>query len=271
LVKIGKIEFPSILLGSSPFFGLDPQFPSEKAKVYQKKFLNPQAMIDIMKEAVTIGIKGFSMTAPNALEHILREQPLKDKGIIFTGINPPIIESLLQVEKELKIRVPCVSTVFDEESIQLVSRLDNRIMVTDGAITDKLDMPKLLDLADRVTELGLEFGIATHHAGRTIPRLEKKKEFWKRVSVVLCPVNKIGYYMYPTQEAALKAIENIDKDIIATKVFAGGRLPVKEGLSYISEIKKEGKIPAVKSLALGVASPEETRETFTLAKKVWKE
>jgi hypothetical protein len=247
-----SIEFPSILLGCSPFYG-PSQF--EKAKEYREKFSSLENIFEVIKETVGLGIKGVQIIAPNAIGFISTL-----KGIAHP---PPLIEAIKKVEKELGERLPMVTTIYDEKSIELVADFDNRVMLTEGIITDKLDVERLLDLSDTVRDKGAAFGIATHDVGKVLPRLSKRKEFWRRVEVVMCPVNSIGFKMKPSKEEALGIIADCDKVVIAMKTLASGRIPLEE-IDYV------GRLPYVKALAIGVASVNEVRETFVTVQRLWK-
>ncbi len=71
---------------------------------------------------------------------------------------------------------------------------------------------------------------STHHPGITIPILEENGvEF----DGYIAPLNKPGVFMLPTPHAALEAINNSTRPVIAIKPMAGGRLLGREAFDYV--------------------------------------
>ena len=81
-VKAGKTEFPPILLGTSPFYGLD-QFGEKKVSEYARKFDKVEVLAEIIKQAIKTGVEGAHMGSPE-----IRHLPLWDGHVL-----PPIYEA----------------------------------------------------------------------------------------------------------------------------------------------------------------------------------
>ena len=226
-VKVGAVEFPPILLGTSPFFGLTG-FGTERAKHYRERFLaKPDMMVDIITESLRCGAGGVQTIAPNA--------PLtRELG------RPPLIEALRRVETRIDSRVECVATVFDEEGIELLSEFNNKVIMTDGAVTDLLRADELLSLHDACKRRGIEFGLATHSPLNVIPKVRENQELWKKTKLLACPINRRGYFMTgpvcrsrpEDRDRALEILRESEKPILAIKTLAAGRTRPEEGCSY---------------------------------------
>ncbi|RLG32002.1 hypothetical protein DRN97_08425 [Methanosarcinales archaeon] len=78
--------------------------------------------------------------------------------------------------------------------------------------------------------------------------------------VYLAPLNPVGYAMEPDYESTLRALETTNKQVIAIKPLAAGRLKPTESLfKFIYKY-------AV-SITVGIASEAEMEETYSVAKK----
>jgi len=137
----------------------------------------------------------------------------------------------------------------------------NILFIEPGSETDFLAMTGRLDLLSQfVGWLRNNFGyrvlLGTHHAGSTIPVLERSRiEF----DGYITPVNKLGVMMFPTQEMALEAIRSTKKPVIAIKPLAGGRIPPRTALEFLY---KDLRIDVC---MIGLASESEVDEDIPIA------
>jgi len=135
-----------------------------------------------------------------------------------------------------------------------------------GSETDFLAMTGRTDLlASLIDHLGERFGyhviLGVHHAGSTIPILEGSKiEFDGYVT----PINKLGVMMFPTTNAALRAVRSSQKPIVAIKPLAGGRIPPRHALEYVY------RELAIDFCMIGVGSESEAEEDFSTALEILK-
>lgn len=136
-----------------------------------------------------------------------------------------------------------------------------------GSETDFLAMTGKLDVLSELVDwfkkkFGYSILLGVHHAGSTIPALDESRiEFEGYVT----PVNSLGVMMFPTEEAALRAIREARRPVIAIKSLAGGRIQPAEALEYV--YRKVG----VKICMIGVGSEKEAEEDFSIALKILKE
>jgi hypothetical protein len=111
-------------------------------------------------------------------------------------------------------------------------------------------------LIDKIKEKGFKgvlFGV--HHAGVTIPRIDKELDGFNGY---LTPLNPLGLMMFPTKAAAEKAIKNTKKRVIAIKPLAGGRVKPEKAFNYVFSFDVDGCM-------IGCASITEVKEDFNAA------
>jgi|Deesub1362A_J573_1020465.scaffolds.fasta_scaffold00009_191 hypothetical protein len=139
-----------------------------------------------------------------------------------------------------------------------------RLLFTEpGSETDFLTLTDRLDLlGEVVSRLQDRLGCATllgiHHAGLTVPVLEKAGI---RFEGYVTPVNRRGIMMFPTQEAAVEALKAASRPVIAIKPLGGGRIPPETAFRYVYSI------PKVAACMVGVASERELDEAVSRALK----
>jgi hypothetical protein len=125
----------------------------------------------------------------------------------------------------------------------LGSRLDSLqgfdiLFMEPGSETDFLAGSGRLDLLRGLVErirgtYGYEVILGTHHAGTTIPILEKSGI---KFQGYVTPINRLGVMMFPTQRLVLEAVKSASKPVIAIKPLAGGRIRPKQAFEYVYEI-----------------------------------
>ena len=99
---------------------------------------------------------------------------------------------------------------------------------------------------------------SVHHPGITIPALEKADVSFDGY---ITPLNKLGIFMQPIPGAALEAIKNSTRPVIAIKPMAGGRLVKQEAFDYVlNEI-------GVAASMFGLGRMDEVKYTVAEAKK----
>jgi len=109
------------------------------------------------------------------------------------------------------------------------------LFVEPGSETDFLALTHKIDLLGELVdwiweEFGFKVLLASHHAGSTIPILDRSKI---KFEGYVTPINKLGVMMFPNPKMALTEIKRSSKPIIAIKPLAGGRLPPKAAFEYV--------------------------------------
>jgi hypothetical protein len=71
------------------------------------------------------------------------------------------------------------------------------------------------------------------------------------------PLNKIGFFMFPTKVHMMRVLSKMRKPLIAIKPLAGGRIHPKEAFEYIYNQKKDT------ICMVGLSSIQEIRDAIT--------
>jgi len=232
---IGDVEVPRLMLGTSPFIGAG-QFGLRSMEYYLRFTMNPENVTKLIVEAAEMGI-----TWVQAL------------GYEFIG------KAVEEARNITKIDIQVIGSIgphnFDSQ-FDLMKRLGARIILTHAVVTDRLDK-HFEKCIDRINDVSIA-GAVTHLPGKIIPQLSG----YDKVKIIMASVNKIGKFMSPTPKESLDAIKNTDKVVIGKKTLAAGVLKPREALEYTSNF--------VYGATIGIASSEELRETFGVAKEIWK-
>ena len=229
---VDGVRIPCLMLGTSPFIGAG-QF-GRRALEYRRRFYdNPSNMAGLIAEAVGLGI-----THVQAFGDEVIAKAIEDAREV-TGKDIQVVGSI-GVDN------------FGRE-LEIMRALGAKIIMTHALITDRLD-DNFRKCLDRISEIAVP-GAVTHRPGIVIPKLAD----FDNVKIIMAPINKTGKFMVPSADKALEAIKETDKIVIGKKVLSAGSLGPREALEYVSRY--------VYGVAIGVASSEELRETFTTAKQ----
>ncbi|MGQ9552233.1 MAG: hypothetical protein ACUVUE_07395 [Candidatus Bathycorpusculaceae bacterium] len=123
-------------------------------------------------------------------------------------------------------------------------------------------MDLLQELVDRTREFDHKVLLGIHHAGASIPLIEKEKV---KTDGYVTPINKLGAMMFPIQqdaEVVIKKTREAGKLVIGIKPLAGGRIEPKEALRYVYKRVKAD------SCMIGVSSAQEAEEDFRIARNI---
>ncbi|MCD6445057.1 hypothetical protein J7L70_08730 [Candidatus Bathyarchaeota archaeon] len=184
---------------------------------------------------------------------------------------PRLIEAIKIAEKETGERMLFVSTTIGEpreteKQLRMLDGLYSPICCIHGAWTDSwplengrfVGLEKYLRLIRRS---GRVPGLACHNGDRL--RLVDEGDY--DVSLFVTPVNKMGFYMYPTMESILEAISRTRRPVIAIKPLASGRFDegkIREWLEWVFSQK------GVSGICVGFMSEEEAEEDIAHVKHI---
>ena len=232
-VELSGVELPRALIGTSPFIGAG-QF-GHRAFAYHTKFFNkPSEVAKIISAAVELGVMGVQ-----ALPY------------------PFIIEAIRRAEADTGVDLVVVATLGPEDpfgDIGLFDGLDVRAFLTHGALTDGPRWPGLEELMEEARSSGALAGYVSHRPMRALRRIGSGE--LPRPDIVMLPFNALGYMMDAPAEAITDELKSLGLRAIGKKVLAAGRLRPREAFRFV--LRHE----PIASLAIGVASVEEAKETF---------
>ncbi|MHA1721460.1 MAG: hypothetical protein ACTSXW_00095 [Candidatus Baldrarchaeia archaeon] len=186
-----------------------------------------------------------------------------ERKLLERYLNDPVLQWRKGWSKDFANAIKCMRP-YVEEDFEKISinfhRVEEILKVFDGyrlvfiepgsevdflAISKRLDILSIL-LDFLKSQFKVPVIIGSHHAGVTIPLLEK---YELNFDGFMTPINMLGIMMFPSRELSLRAIKNTNKPIIAIKVLAGGRLNPSEAIRFA--------LSYVKFLMVGVASIKE--------------
>jgi hypothetical protein len=221
-------ELPTLLLGSSPFCGAD-QF-KEKAPVYfQKFFLQPANITDLLVQVCQVGYRGAHL-------------------VPF----PPIAGAALQAYKTLGYRFPVILTLMpgsEEAQWEWIRKLDTAAVFLHASETDRLDLDSLQAFSRRCRQEGVTPGFSTHNGGAVIPAIDKAGI---DCAAYLCPFNKTGAHVHPSLKETLAAITATPRVVVGMKILSCGLLGPGEAFPF--------SLPYVNAVTVGMVSREEVEE-----------
>lgn len=222
-------------MGTSTFIG-SGQFGSRAALYYEHFYGRPENIAKIVLAAVDLGVTGVQV-------------------LPF----PPVFSALKAVERAIRERLTIVGTVGPDDplgNIRDLQRFNTVAMLVHGQLTDKRESEKIAELLNEIHATNRLAGLATHEPFSTLKWLAKRK---LDVDLLMLPFNRIGMFMDASPVKIAKAVSQFGKPVIGKKVLAAGYLSPKDAFAYV---RQAGCLDIV---ALGVASEEEAKETFTAA------
>ncbi len=184
-----------------------------------------------------------------------------DFGVTGVQVLPfrPIFGALRTVEGEVKDRLTVVGTIGPDDplgDIREFGRFKTVAMLLHGEITDSRDSRRISELLSGVHAAGCLAGLATHKPFSTLNWLLNAG---LDIDLLMLPFNKLGMFMDADPVRVAGAIKRIGKPVVGKKVLAAGYLDPREALRFVVQMN------CVDLVALGVASEEEVKETFTAA------
>ena len=188
---------------------------------------------------------------------------LKAVDLGVTGVQAlpfrPIFGALKAVEREVKERLTIVGTIGPDDPLSDIrdfQGFNTVAMLLHGEITDSRDSRRISELLNSVHAAGCLAGLATHKPFSTLNWL---LEAGLDIDLLMLPFNKLGMFMDADPVRVAEAIKRLGKPVIGKKILAAGYLSPQEALTYVVQMG------CVDLVALGVASEQEVKETFTAA------
>ena len=225
-----------MLVGTSPFVGAG-QFGTRAWAYYRIFHGHPERIAQIIGEAYRLGGRGV--------------QPLPSRTVV-DGV---------RMAEEVCGGLKVVPSVLEAGDVDVFSRFDLPAILIHGSVTDRRDEKTLRNLLRKCGEVDAPVGFVTHKPKETLSWLSERFDF----DVVMVPINPVGRFMDWTVEEAAETLRRLGKFVIAKKALAAGSVPPSEAFRFLSQLG------CVDSVAVGLASVEEVRETVPEALKYFRE
>jgi len=246
-IEIEGIKVPKALIGINSLLGWS--HTSSGRDEWIRKYFTTQRVAEIFAHCIKLGLYG-----------------------VLGPIYPKLNDAIKMAEDITGERMLFISTTFGgkettEQQVKSLNGINAPICCIHGGWTDgwqvkdgKLDgFGQYLDI---IRDAGVIPGVACHNADRLTMVDQGEYDF----AVFVTPVNKMGFYMNPSKEAALKAVENCSKPVIAIKPLASGRFDEgrpKEWLKWTIDQK------GVSSMVIGFMSEEEASEDIAALREIF--
>jgi hypothetical protein len=227
---------PRVLLGTSPFIAAG-QFGERAFGYYRTFFGKPQSVADVVMKSYELGVRGVQLIP-----------------------YPHVVQAIKMVARRVKdlAVVGTIGPQNPEGDVNVLNDLHAMGMLVHGALTDTHRSDRVNDLLDIIRKTGAKAGIATH---RPLSTLSWALEHRLKVDLLMFPFNKLGAFMDSTPDKVLEVATRFQRVLIGKKVLACGSLMPEEALEFIARTK-------IDSLALGVSSTEEAKQTLSRALKL---
>lgn len=169
------------------------------------------------------------------------------KGVINKDIYA-MIKSLIQIE------------------LKAFSPLKMRAVFLHDVFTDLILAFDMKDMAYFfIEEMEKQYKSRGAFATKNLPMLLEKFTSWGiEEPLVMAHVNKIGYWMHPSQEKCEQALKEHPCHVMAMSTLASGVLKPDQAYSYIKNLG------TVESVVIGASKPENITASFEAAKRYLK-
>ncbi len=287
------MELEKIIMGHNPFFGVD-HLSQEEGNKKELKFEDKNLIADVLLYAKSLGVTGMMMsTHPRAstVVEIIKENPeLRDikiypllpyiakyvrqaneKGLVNlfldvvgqTSFSQKLSMMANSTKGILRKDLPSIARLLIDVEFLPFKGLNLGAIFVHDAITDLAlglgGEPMLEVFRDHVEE---KYGVPAGFITKNVENFRNKVEArgWENY-LVMASINKTGFYVNPSVEAAVNAINKPGMNFIAMSTLAGGALKPEEAYSFL------GSIPGVKSVVVGMSKKEHILETVNSINK----
>lgn len=287
-------DIDPILLGDNQFFGVNHLSP-EKGRLTEDRFKDISEIRKIMHYALDNGVKAVFFSTHPAIYQITdmmrSDRALKEMSVY---VNIPYISKYVRMLSE-KGMIDTIKTMLLSKKGFVAKAglmLRSGLAVVTGNYLDvanrliDVEMGPFYDLNvkavflhDALTGLVLGYNmidVIKHfhdHISRHYQAMpgygtlnypfmaEILDQAGLNNALVMCAVNKKGYFMNPSRTACEQAFKKHSHTIIAMSTLAAGSIKPKEAYEYIASLG------TVKHIVVGVSSKEHANETFCTARK----
>lgn len=287
-------KLDKLILGHNPLFGID-HISQERGNAKDQKFNDQKELESILRYAHDQGIKAMMMsTHPRAqviLDIIAKDPVLKNDFTIYPLL-PYVVKYVRQANEKgmFNVLIDLLSQAGAGQSLSMMMTgmsglvggnlykmikilIDIEMLPFKGHQIGAIFMHDVLvDLAlglkcDEVFDVFREHiekkysvpgGLITKNLPLIRERLDDRG--WGDY-LLMAAFNKTGYYVNPSLEETIKAVQKPGVYFIPMSVLAAGAIPPEEAFEFI------GGYPEIKSLVVGLSRKEHIDQTIALVNK----
>lgn len=287
-------KLDKILLGHNPLFGVD-HLSQERGNTKEQKFGNRSALEDVLRYAHSKGVKAMMMsTHPRAqviLDIIKNDPVLKDDFTVYPLL-PYIVKYVRQsnekgmfnVLKDLLTQAgmgksislmmtgatslvggnlyKIIKILIDLEMLPFKGQKVGAIFMHDALVDLALGMgcDEAFDVFREHIEK--EYNVPAGLITKNVPMLKQRLDArgWDDY-LIMAAFNKTGFYLNPSLEKTIKAVQNPKMYFIPMSALAAGAIPPEEAFKFIGEFSE------IKSVVVGMSSKSHIDQTVGLINK----
>lgn len=281
------MKLEKIIMGHNPLFGVD-HLSQEQGNKKELKFEDKNLITDVLLYAKSLGVNAMMMSthprAATVVDIIKNNNELKDMTIY--PLLPYIAKYVRQANEKglLNLFMDVVGQTSLSQKFSIMLNSSRGILGKDlpsivRLLVDIEFLPfKGLNIGaifihDALTDLGLglggepmlevfrdhvqkKYGVPAGFITKNVENFRSKVDArgWEDY-LVMASLNKTGFYVNPSIEAAVKAVERPGMNFIAMSTLAGGALKPDDAYSFLGSVK------GLKSVVVGMSRKEHILET----------
>jgi len=231
--------FTRLILGHNPFLGYS-YISNARSQEYKARFSGPEPIRDVILAAIAAGVRSMMISSNEPIAQAI-EMAQEQSGVALSNL-VIVSPGTVRDNADWLRRVGCQVCLVHGQNTDSFFRRSERTFA-----------PEFAAMLAEIRDCGFVPGMSSHNGGETIPVAEGFD-----VAVINTPINKIAWRMCPCVEQVLGVVKQSNKQIIAMKPLAMGRVAPAEGMEYIASV------PGVNGVVVGIGTAAEAEETFGL-------
>jgi hypothetical protein len=287
-------QIDPIVLGHNPFFGVDHLSKGRGAQ-REARFADTAAILDMVRFAVDRGVGGLMMSThprANLVAEALRAEPQLAQAVRLYPLLPYVAKYVQKSNQQgltgvildqlkgsslgekaglllrggislLRKNVLDMLRALIQVEMAPFRGLQLRAVFLHNVLTDLalgLDMPGIFEFY--IQEITDQFGALPAFATMNLPLLvERFRRYGLPRPLVMAHLNKVGFGVNPSREAAERCLADSDVQVMAMGTLASGYLRPQEAYAYVC------RLPHVESIVVGVSTPQHAEETFAAIRR----
>jgi hypothetical protein len=288
------MKLDKILLGHNPLFGVD-HLSQEQGNAKDQKFENRSALVDVLRYAHSKGVKAMMMsTHPRAqviLDIIAKDPVLRDDFTVYPLL-PYIVKYVRQANEKGMFNVltdllsqagagkslsmmltgmsgfvggnlyKMIKILIDIEMLPFKRHKIGAIFMHDALVDLAMGL-KCDDAFDVFREhieknYKVPGGLITKNTPMLRERLDGRG--WNDY-LVMAAFNKTGFYLNPSLEETIKAVQKPGMYFIPMSILAAGAIPPEDAFKFI------GQFPGIQSVVVGMSRKNHIDQTVDMINK----
>jgi hypothetical protein len=279
-----------VLFGDNQFFAVN-HLSDEKSRAQSIRFKDNSAIIKVLDQAISLGIKTFMCTTHDRIGNIcdhIRENPSAYNGFKIFPCMPYAHKyanavTELGIVGTIKQYVPGnifgtfakggmaylskdfmkLMEIFIDAEMKMFKGVETPVIFIQNVITDMILGLKMYEVFAKFDSyIRSKYNAEPGYITMNLPALyEALNSVGVKNPIICSSINKIGFRMSGGKEVYEKYLKEKEFRPVAMQVLAAGALRSKEAIEYL------GNFPRIESVLFGASSKEHIQETKELIEK----